>query len=428
MSSPDPVIHVFNKGDYSQHRLVTLPPQPPSQLPPSSIRIRTRLLGQTTNNLTYANLGFALGWWSIYPPPPHTPPPYNDAEKYASVPGWGYADVLESSLPDLVPAGSCVYGYIPVGTLPADVQIADAGFPNQLLVTSPHRQHLWTIYNRLTLVPRRDFAALEQATPSAATELALDALMQVLFGTAYNLNRYGFAWDPAVRVHPAGVTDASSSSPPWTAADADLSAAFVFILNAAGKTGLSFAYCLRSARPAAHQPGAVIGVGSARSSGVLADSGFFDAVLRYEDAQQAARELVEKARPARVVVLDFGARKGGMQAFVDAVSVVQGVRVSAVHVGGEVRPAGPGELMERLKARGGGRVQVNANVLREKGIEVAGGAYFEEFAQAWKGFVEKGGVPGMQVKWGTGMEDWEKGWDAFCKDEVPAGEGRVYRI
>lgn len=407
------VIHVFDQGDYSKHRLVTIPPTDPQPLSPSSLRLRTRILGQTTNNLTYANLGFALGWWDVYPIPENTPAPYNDRSKYATIAGWGYADVLESTVPD-VSTGSSVYGYLHVGTGTWDVSIEQTGMTNQILVTSPHRQHLWKIYNRLSVHP-----SLEKLEKGNGQDvLGWDALMTALFGTSYNLSTFGFAWDDNLRIHPMGEGE-------WSAEDANIDNALVVVLNASGKTGMSFAYALRHARPKAHQPRTIVGVGSDKSRPLLEQSGFYDEVLLNGDAERV-KELVEKEKPRKVVLLDFGARPGAMASYTETLSST-GVPLARFFVGGDNRPAKPSDLMQARGERGEG-VQVNANTLREKGIEVGGEKYFTDFDKAWGGFVKQGAIKGTKLVWNEGMEGWEKGWEAFCKDEVRSDEGRVYRL
>ena len=229
------VIHVFDKDDFSKHRLAQLPSTPTKPLGPSSLRLKTRILGQTTNNLTYAKLGFATGWWDIYPIPEHASAPYNDRSRYATIAGWGYAEVLQSTIP-AVPTGASVYGYLHIGTGTWDVHVEESEGRGQLMVKDEHRQHLWKVYNRLTVRPSLAESINEQG--SAADGLGWDALMEVLFGTGYNLSTYGFAWEDVNRIHPAGKED-------WTSEDADLRDSVVVILNAGGKTALSFAYALR---------------------------------------------------------------------------------------------------------------------------------------------------------------------------------------
>ncbi|KAK7193101.1 hypothetical protein DPSP01_007559 [Paraphaeosphaeria sporulosa] len=410
-----PQIHVFNKGDYSSHRLVTLPPTKLEPLSPSSLRLRTKILGLTTNNLTYANMGFALGWWDTYPIPSSASSPFNDRDTYATVAGWGYAEVVESSYPG-VEKGASVFGYVHVGSGTWDVSVSDAesGLEGQVLVTSPHRAHLWTIYNRLQILP--PLAQLEKER--GRETLGWDALMQVLFGTGYNLSTYGFAWSDALRIHPSG-------EGAWNVEEARLDGAVCVVLNGGGKTGMGFAYAARHNRPKEQQPTTIIGVGSEKSKPLLEKCGFYDDVLLSGDAAKVA-QLVKQTAPRKVVLLDFGARPGVFAAYTEALEDA-GAPLARFFVGGDNRPAKPQDLMKARGERGEG-VQVNANTLREKGIEVGRQKYFEDFDRAWEGFVHQGAIKGTKLVWGEGMEGWESGWEAFCNDKVGGNEGLVYTL
>lgn len=408
------VIHVFDKDDFSKHRLVELPSTPIKSLGESSLRLKTRIIGQTTNNLTYAKLGFAMGWWDIYPLSEHTPAPYNDRSRYATIAGWGYAEVLESTIP-MVPAGASVYGYVRIGTGSWDVQVEESECHGQLFVKDEHRQHVLKVYNRLTLR-----SSLTEEHGSAADGRGWDALMEVLFGTGYNLSTYGFAWEDANRIHPAGQGS-------WSSEDADLRDSLIIILNAGGKTGLSFAYALRQNRPQEHQPAKLVAVGSNKSRPLLKRCGFYDEVLLNEDSEKV-EELAEELSPRRVLLFDFGARPGTMASYTSSLNSLKSpIPVTRFFVGGDNRPAKAEDAIRELGGRGEG-IQVNANSLREKGMEVGGDSYLQEFDKVWTGFKQGSAEKVMKLVWGEGMEGWANGWEAFCSDNVRADEGRIYRI
>jgi hypothetical protein len=382
---------------------------------PPHLRLQSKILGLTTNNLTYARHGHLLGWWDIYPQPEITSAPYDDRSTYGRIAAWGYAEIIESTLPD-IQVGSTVYGFIPISTLPEDVRIEHTGMKNQIFAVDEHRQKAWKIYNRYEVNP--PLAELEKK--KTLDFLGWDSLMHGLWATSYNMNVYAFAWDDKHRIHPNGDSEAE-----WSAEDANLHNSTVVILNASGKTGMAFAYTLRNDRPKEHQPMTVIGAGSTASLTALESSGFYDTVMLNSDDENA-KQLIEKSGTRRVVLFDFGAREG-VNATWRATLSSSTVSFTFVSVGAEVKVIHPDESRKQV-AQLNTIIQVYAGALKEKGIDIAGEAYFDAFEAAWDRFKSNGGIPGMKLVWGEGLGDWEKGWEALCKDEVKASTGLVYRI
>jgi hypothetical protein len=357
-----------------------------------------------------------MGWYDIYPLPSNTPEPYSDSATYGRVSAWGYAQIVESTVPGIT-KGQSVYGYLPIGTGTEDVYIEHATHQgkrvkDQIIVLDEHRQHLWKIYNRYQVC-----APLKELEDSKGVDsLGWDALMQPLFNTAYNLSTYGFAWDEVNRIHPSGKGD-------WTAADADLRNATVVVLNASGKTGMSFAYNLRHARPKDHQPETIIGAGSPASLCTIDESGFFDKAVLNDDAETIASTITTR----HVVLLDFGARPGANTSWRSALSALSDASFSFITIGGEVAIQDPPEKMRARLADRATLNVVHASLLREKGIEVGGEAYFTAFHAALEDFKKSIGVA-VKLKWGESLEDWEDGWEKLVRDEVRAGTGLVYRV
>lgn len=242
--------------------------------------------------------------------------------------------------------------------------------------------------------------------------------MQALFSTGYNMNSIIFATDPSLRLHPLGHGD-------WSAEDANLDDSIVIMLNASGKTAMAFAWCLRHDRPKEHQPKTIVGVCSEASKDTVDKSKFYDTSILNTNID-AAKDLIEKAAPRRVVLLDFGARAGARETWDSALQKLS-VPYTFISVGGEVRVQSPEETAKRL-ASFSTVIQVNASELREKGIETGGDAYLDAYYATNDKFKKAGGISGVQLKWENGMEAWEKGWEGFCRDEVSAGLGLVYRI
>jgi hypothetical protein len=414
MATDAGTIHVLDKVDYSKHRLVELGAEDSIPLPPSSLRLRSKIVGLTTNNLTYARLGSFMGWFDIFPLPSSTPSPYNDATTYGRIAAWGYAEVLESTYAG-ISAGQTLYGFIPISTGIETATFEPAlrnGAPiaNQIVATNPHRQHLWKIYNRYRVGP----SLSELISAGKETLMGFDALMQGLFATGYNLSTFGFAWTDEARLHPSGTGD-------WTSSDADLRDAAVVCLNASGKTSIAFAWCLRQCRPAAHQPSTIIGVGSEVSVPVIKDSGLY--VVLNADAE-AAKSYIEKSGAKRIVLVEFGSRPGTPETWTAALQA-SSIPFTLITVGAEVKPMDPAAMMKKL-ANVGKLTMVHAGLLREKGIETGGEEYFAEFDAKMEEFTKS--VKGVKLEWGEGMEAWRDGWEALCRDEVRADRGLVYKL
>jgi hypothetical protein len=413
MASTLTTVHVLDKTDYTKHYLVAIPLQTLPTLEPSSLRFCPRILGLTTNNLTYARMGHVMGWYDIYPLPSNIPEPYHDSSAYGRVAAWGYADIVESTVPEIA-VGQTLYGFLPIST---GVETMHVGFsrhrereiPNQIIALDHHRQHLWKIYNRYTI--GTSLAQFEKS--KGLDSLGWDALMQGLFGTGYNLSTHGFAWTPKDLIHPSG-------GGTWTAEDADLRHAAVVILNASGKTGMAFAYALRRCRPRAHQPYSIVGVGSEASKNTIQGSRLFDEVVLNTDLE-TTKTMIEASGCQRVVLLDFGARVSVLPTWAATLSS-SSIPFTLITIGGEVKPQSAGTRSASIRPPN----QVNASLLREKGIEHTGEEYFRAFNKAWEEF--KDSVQGVGLEWGEGIEAWSKGWDDLCKDNVQASKGLVYRI
>ncbi|CAI6338952.1 unnamed protein product [Periconia digitata] len=422
MASPPAKTHILDRNNYTSHHLVTLSPAPTlPPLPPSSLRLRTKIISLSTNNLSYARMGHLLGWWDTYPLPlEQTPAPFNDASKYGRISAWGYAEVVESNVAGIEAGSATLYGYLPISSEVWTVAVEQTGIKGQIVVVDAYRQHLLKMYNRYTVLGA-SVAELEERGDGGLDSLGWDALMLPTFGTAYNMNMYGFAWEDGNRVHPGGERE-------WTAADADLDDAVVVVLNASGKTAMSWAYALRNYRPKEHQPKMIVGVASEASKAVVEGSGFYDKVVLNPDAEAfVADPALSQAR--RVLLFDFGAREGALKSWRSALSSA-GIPFTFMGLGGEVKALSQEEVMKALSSQPSDRIQVHADVMREKGIAVKGQQYFDEFNHTWERFKATGGIRGINLVWGQSLEDWEQGWEALCHDKIPnmAGTGLLYRI
>lgn len=103
------------------------------------VLLRVDRVGLTANNITYAVLGDAMRYWEFFPPGPR-----GLAPQWGLPPVWGFADVVASTVPEVV-AGQRFYGYLPpAGHLVVRPdRIGDQGFRD----ASGHRADLPSPYN-----------------------------------------------------------------------------------------------------------------------------------------------------------------------------------------------------------------------------------------------------------------------------------------
>ncbi|KAF2815152.1 uncharacterized protein BDZ99DRAFT_567046 [Mytilinidion resinicola] len=412
-----PIIQVLDKADYTKQHIISLPnalPLPP--LASSSIRIQTSIIALTINNITYARIRHIGGWWSIHLLPESIPSEFSDTTKYGRIAGWGYATIIDSTVPSL-PTGHQVYGFIPIGTLPEDLEVKPAETTKAIICTSPHRQQSWTIYNRYSVLPPPT-----STSTAHLNSLGWDALMRRLFDTGSVINGYVLAWDDAKRVDTAGARSAS-----WSASDADISDAAVIVLAASGKTSLSFAHQVRHNRPEAAQPRLLVGVSSPLSLDFTKKTGFYDAVLLYSDAE-SAKPAIAAAGVSKIALVDFGAREGVTESWHAALSPTVS-SIIYIGVGSESKVTTNEEIIAGLgKRQALGLRQVNVSAIREAARAMGEQGFQDDEEAAWEGFKREGAIPGVELRWGDGMEDLAKGWDGLATGKIGPDTGLVFKL
>ncbi|KAI0414190.1 hypothetical protein F5X98DRAFT_378084 [Xylaria grammica] len=426
MADEIPTVQILDKENYFSQALVPLPNALPyAPLPPSSLRLRTSVLSLTVNNFTYAALGTVLKWWDVHPLPPSTPAPYNDSAKYGRISAWGYAEVLDSTVPS-IPAGSHVWGYVPLGTLPEDLSVKlHPEISDQIFVTSAHRQHVMPIYNRYFVYLPSTPRGREIAQKTAG--VAYDAALRVMHATAFLMASFVFSADAARVVAPGpGPDDPASSA--WSAQDADLAGATVLIFAPGSKAAVIFAALLRGRKESEGRPRRIIGVSSEASRAFVQGTGIYDDVL-LTTADPATGLDIAGANAGRVVVFDFGGRAGVGPRW--ATSLAQRhADLLFVGVGsGLLDPSAVGAVLAQAAVQPPYRaVRVNADDMRRRAMKQVGEEkYWGQEAQSWEGF-RRDGVKGFGVAWGSGMEDVIKGWDRLANGEVLPSEGLVYKL
>ncbi|TFB05116.1 hypothetical protein CCMA1212_002417 [Trichoderma ghanense] len=419
MAPPAPQIQILEKADYTKQHLVTLhDAYPLTQLTTGDIRIRSRIISNTTNNFTYARLGHLFGWWDVWAVPPSLPAPYSDTSKYGRVSAWGYCEVIESQN-DKVPAGTKLYGYLPIGDYHEILQVTVDDETGHVLETSERRARQMNIYNRYLPYPPETNLMADKLSRG------LDSVLLPFFETSYLLNRYAFAWDSAKRTHPLGLPLA------WSSDDADIANAVVVMLGASGKTALSFAHQLRQSRPLEQQPRKLVAVGSAASRSFTEGTGLFDDVMLYADASSATDASIAARlgidANTKVLLVNFAGR-GTVDE--DLHSILKRVSKSVIVliVGGD--PQGGGSKLGALtEVPGSGVVVCNASGLRDAALETDGTApYFENLQHEWSRFKERGAVQGFKLRWGKGMEEYTQSWGLLCNGGIDPTLGLVYQL
>ncbi|MEM8621209.1 MAG: DUF2855 family protein [Actinomycetota bacterium] len=201
----------------------------PVELGDGQLRVAIDRFGLTTNNITYALFGNAMGYWSYFPV----------GEGSGCVPVWGFGDVVESAHDDL-PAGTRLFGYFPMAT---DLVI-EATAVNALALAdgSPHRVGLHPWYNR--------YYRCSADPVWSADDEDMQAVMWALFMTGWAL-----AEQLAASVRSVVVSSASS------------------------KTALSLAWSLRHS----DAPITAVGVTSVGNRSFVEWSDVYDHVTTYDE-------------------------------------------------------------------------------------------------------------------------------------------------
>lgn len=122
-----------NRADVRESRVVE---QEPPALDAGQALLRIDAFALTANNITYAMMGDALGYWGFFPS--------SEPEVWGHIPVWGFADVVATTHDD-VPPGTRVYGFLPMST---HLVVTPGGVaPNRFVDVAPHRTALPGAYN-----------------------------------------------------------------------------------------------------------------------------------------------------------------------------------------------------------------------------------------------------------------------------------------
>lgn len=409
-------VHIISKTDNTKHAVCQIP-HDASELPPSSVLVRTHLISLSSNNLSYARSGGApLFWWDAYPAPASCPAPYNNREEWGIVSAWGYATVLDSTI-DAITKGSLLWGLWPASGHAVQLQLARSAPAGHWTETSPHRGRLMTVYNHYEQV---------QQAPAEDEEMKATALFKPLWGGPNLLNRSTFSEQQ--RIHPLGF------GLPWSAADADLSSAVVVSLSASSKTGRGFYWELaRNRDVAAHGPLGLMQLTSAPETLPAFDTELPVRSASYADADTAAAvSWVAEKKPKRIVIVDFGASDAVLQTLVASLSeAVAEAAVVVIAVGFENKVYTTEELAARRTAISK-QVMLNTSGLRDLAIKAVGPeTYYRELDETWERCAKDqtfGNITLKTLRGVEGPEGIEGAWSDLCGRKVPASVGLVVEV
>ena len=200
----------------------------------------------TANNVTYAAMGDAFGYWSFFPAP----------EGFGRVPVWGFATVVASKAEEVEP-GLRLFGYLPMSSH-VTMKLEKRG--DGYIDVATHRAGLPPTYNQYAEAPE------QTATDDHR------ALLRPLFGTSWLIDDF---------LEEAG----------------DFGAGSVILTSASSKTALGLAYRL-------HKRGVpVTGLTSPGNMAFLDGLGTFAKVAAYDDIEALTVD-------GPVVIVDFAGNAG----------------------------------------------------------------------------------------------------------------------
>ncbi len=219
-----------------------LSPVVAGELSDGQIRLRIDSFAVTANNVSYAGAGDMLGYWDFFPAD-------DDPQTWGRVPAMGWAEIVESRVPDL-PVGGRYYGWFPMASsVTFTASATDDGFRDD----GAHRQAHAPIYRAYLST------AVDPWYDTSPDGEDRHAVLRVLFLTGFLADEF-FA-------------DCGSAT-----GDAYFGAHQVVVISASSKTAIGFAQ-----RAAQREGLRVVGLTSARNVEFVRSLGFYDSVLTYDE-------------------------------------------------------------------------------------------------------------------------------------------------
>lgn len=158
---------LVRKSDLSQTRLRESDDTP---LAPGQVRVRIERFAFTSNNITYAAFGEAMGYWQFFP---------TGEDGWGCIPVWGFASVTQSLHPG-VAVGERLYGYFPMAS--GAVLTPERLSPQRFTDAAAHRAALPAVYNQY-------LRCASDPLYTAGTE-DIQALLRPLFLTSWLIDDF----------------------------------------------------------------------------------------------------------------------------------------------------------------------------------------------------------------------------------------------
>lgn len=234
-----------------------------SDLQQDEVLLETDSFGFSANNITYAALGFKMGYWGFFPP--QSGDKCDNPNGFGIVPVWGFATVKASCHPD-IKEGEKVFGYLPM----ASHWVIKAGkvAPHGFLDVHEMRKSISPVYDqylRCAADPGYD-----------KNREAWQLNFRPLYMTSFVLDDY-------VAEKTKGET--------------------LLLSSASSKTALGTAQLLKDQKAVRNASYQVIGLTSQSNVDMVKTTGCYDAVYSYDDLSA----LTSDSSDSRYWLLDFAA-------------------------------------------------------------------------------------------------------------------------
>lgn len=228
----DSLTFEVSKADYTQTRVVS--DSVADELEPGQVLLKVDRFAFTSNNITYAMVGDAIGYWKFFPA----------EDGWGRIPASAFADVVRSNHPD-VREGERVLGWFPM----AHHLVIDAGdvSAHQMVDQAPHRADTAPVYRSYT---------------RTAMDAQYDANYEDQHLLLYILFMTGFLVDDMI-------------------ADSDYFGAEAFVIgSASSKTAIALAHQLQR-----RGRGEVIGLTSPGNVAFVDGLEYYDKAVSYDDIE-----------------------------------------------------------------------------------------------------------------------------------------------